>query len=79
MSKGKVWNRGKHNGGGLPPRKQYKELNPPTKNTEGAQTEQPFVTADSIPTRVNTVQRMNRDNWVQRATPIKREDKGKPE
>jgi hypothetical protein len=80
MTKGKVWNRGKHNGGGLPPRKEYKELNPPaTNSTESTHSEQPVVTTDSIPTRVNTVQRMNRDNWVQRATPIKREGKEKPE
>jgi hypothetical protein len=79
MTKGKVWNRGKHNGGGLPPRKEYKELNPATKSTESTQSDQTIVPTDSIPTRVNTVQRMNRDNWVQRATPIKREGKEKSE
>lgn len=79
MSKGKVWNRGKHNGGGLPPRKLNKDLIPAANISESMQPELQVGKSDSIPTRINTVQRMNRDNWVQRATPIKRENKGKTE
>ncbi|WP_256760548.1 hypothetical protein [Cohnella sp. WQ 127256] len=74
MSKNKVWNRGKHNGRGLPPRKD-KELNPVLQSTVS---EQPVVidsTLNSAPTPANTVKRMNRDNWVQRVTPTKRQDK----
>lgn len=79
MSKGKVWNRGKHNGGGLSPRKLNKDLIPAANISESMQPELQVGKSDSIPTRINTVQRMNRDNWVQRATPIKRENIGKPE
>jgi hypothetical protein len=72
MSKGKVWNRGKHNGKGLPERKEKVEqkLTEKTNGIEGT-----ISPVNVVPTRVNTVQRMSRENWVQRATPIKREDK----
>lgn len=72
MSKGKVWNRGKHNGRGLPPRKDKE----PVAKSEGSNpAEGSGLSANTSPTRVNTVQRMNRENWVQRATPVKREDR----
>jgi hypothetical protein len=77
MSKGKVWNRGKHNGKGLPPRKEYKEQTPTIKSNLTSELAGAGSQENVIPTRVNTVQRMNRDNWVQRATPLKREDKTK--
>lgn len=74
MSKDKVWNRGKHNGRGLPPRKN-KEPNPGAVIGASNSQEGASVTAQSLPARINTVQRMNRDNWVQRVTPMKREGK----
>ncbi|RED54912.1 hypothetical protein [Cohnella lupini] len=72
MSKNKVWNRGKHNGRGLPPR-EVKEANPVTGSSGGIQAEGSAATV--IPARINTVQRMSRDNWVGRVTPVKRGEK----
>jgi hypothetical protein len=74
MSKDKVWNRGKHNGRGLPQR-QNKESNPEASNGASLSQDGSGVPAQTIPARVNTVQRMNRENWVQRATPMKRDGK----
>jgi hypothetical protein len=54
MSKGRVWNKGKRNGGGGPP--------------EGSKTKKPA--ADSIEVildpRIDAIKRMNRENWVVR-------------
>ncbi|UQZ32160.1 hypothetical protein C2I18_00485 [Paenibacillus sp. PK3_47] len=56
MSKNKVWNRGKHNGGGLPKR------NKPPVDAEAS------VSAPEEPVnaRIDTVKPMNRSNWVSR-------------
>ncbi|TFE25966.1 hypothetical protein [Cohnella luojiensis] len=71
MSKNKVWNRGKHNGRGLPPKK---ETSPAASDVTSNQPEGPSSTGISLPPRINTVQRMNRDNWVGRVTPPRKRD-----
>ncbi|NEW05107.1 hypothetical protein GK047_03615 [Paenibacillus sp. SYP-B3998] len=60
MSKGRVWNKGKRNGGGGPPAGTgYKE------KLEAAQKASGIEIID--PTNpINQVKRMNRDNWVER-------------
>lgn len=75
MSKGKVWNRGKHNGRGLPPRKEYKGPDNPIGNNAGSSGVEPSgLTENSVPSRINTVKLMNRDHWIDRVTPVKRKD-----
>lgn len=67
MSKGRVWNKGKRNGGGGPaPGTGYKEKLAAT---------QPEVKAEVIDLSnpVNQVKRMNRETWVERQTRIARE------
>jgi hypothetical protein len=54
MSKGRVWNKGKRNGGGGPPGGN-KTKKPATESIE--------VVVDP---RINTIERMNRENWVVR-------------
>jgi hypothetical protein len=60
MSKGRVWNRGKHNGAGLSKKD--------TAGKESAGSTDPAeLNAEEIPNpRIDTVKPMNRDNWVVR-------------
>ncbi|AJS58427.1 hypothetical protein [Paenibacillus sp. IHBB 10380] len=67
MSKGRVWNQGKRNGG--PPK--GSKGKPLTRTNEGIPTVQPIeaIVAEinrEIDIPINSVKRMNRDNWVQR-------------
>ncbi|HEY2492508.1 MAG TPA: hypothetical protein VGI33_06320 [Paenibacillus sp.] len=67
MSKGRVWNQGKRNGG--PPKSSKGKS--PTRTNEGIPTVQPIeaIVAEinrEIDNPINSVKRMNRDNWVQR-------------
>jgi hypothetical protein len=56
MSKGSVWNKGKHNGRGLPAKKQVQD------NTAGPADSN----AEDSASPINSVKRMNRENWVVR-------------
>ncbi|KWX75534.1 hypothetical protein [Paenibacillus jilunlii] len=59
MSKGRVWNKGKHNGRGL------SKKNIAAEETENqAQPEQ--APEESFIPRIDTVKPMNRSNWVTR-------------
>jgi hypothetical protein len=69
MSKGRVWNKGKRNGGGGPaPGTGYKE-----KTAAAAQAEGQSVEIIDHKNPINQVQRMNRENWVERPVRINRE------
>ena len=59
MSKNKVWNRGKHNGGGLSKKTQ------PGKETAGSAASS-GVPEEPFNPRIDTVKPMNRSNWVVR-------------
>ncbi len=63
MSKGRVWNKGKHNGRGLS-----------KKNTAAEETEnrsQPAqIPEESFIPRIDTVKPMNRSNWVTRPSRV---------
>lgn len=59
MSKNKVWNRGKHNGGGL------SKKNQPDKETAGSETSSE-IPEETFNARIDTVKPMNRSNWVAR-------------
>ncbi|NQX65272.1 hypothetical protein HQN90_03925 [Paenibacillus alba] len=62
MSKGRVWNKGKRNGGGGPaPGTSYKEKLAATLHEEGKSVE-----IIDLKNPINQVKRMNRDNWVER-------------
>lgn len=63
MGKGSVWNKGKHNGGGLSGKRIPKESSQPQADQPAAE-EQTYFNE-----KLNTVKRMNRENWVQR--PVK--------
>ncbi|MFX3632843.1 MAG: hypothetical protein ACE3L7_05305 [Candidatus Pristimantibacillus sp.] len=68
MSKGKVWNKGKHNGGVGSKAGANPKITP---KTNDAATRPETVEPISPETmaglnRVNSVKRMNRDNWVVR-------------
>lgn len=61
MSKGRVWNRGKHNGAGLSKKK------PVEQEVEASSESQvPEASNDRISSRIDTVKPMNRTNWVTR-------------
>jgi hypothetical protein len=71
MSKGRVWNKGKRNGGGGPPGGSKSKL--PTKSKDSSsyppqpqETGSPESTGGFTDPRINTVERMNRENWVTR-------------
>lgn len=59
MGKNRVWNKGKHNGGGLA-----------KKHSSDSESAEPANTAESTPElpnpRIDTVKPMNRSNWVSR-------------
>ncbi|MEC0167951.1 hypothetical protein [Paenibacillus graminis] len=63
MSKGRVWNKGKHNGRGLS-----------KKNTEvpesGDQHQPDQAAEESFIPRIDTVKPMNRSNWVTRPSRV---------
>jgi hypothetical protein len=61
MSKGRVWNRGKHNGAGLSKKKPVDQE--VTGSTESEATESSNDISNS---RIDTVKPMNRSNWVTR-------------
>jgi hypothetical protein len=67
MSKGRVWNKGKRNGGGGPA-EGSKEL-AEAKANKKMELQQQELTANPI----DRVVRMNRENWVERPTRIKPE------
>jgi hypothetical protein len=67
MSKGRVWNKGKRNGGGGPA-EGSKEL-AEAKANKKMQLQQQEMTANPI----DRVARMNRENWVERPTRVKPE------
>jgi hypothetical protein len=70
MSKGRVWNKGKRNGGGGPPEGSVshvvKKANPGTVDNN-------IVNIDS---KIDRVERMNRENWVVRPARVVREKEG---
>ncbi|WP_261305592.1 hypothetical protein [Paenibacillus andongensis] len=69
MSKGRVWNKGKRNGGGGPaPGTGYKE-----KLAAAMQAEGKSVEVIDLKNPINQVQRMNRENWVERPVRVNRE------
>ncbi|WNR46310.1 hypothetical protein [Paenibacillus roseipurpureus] len=66
MSKNRVWNKGKRNGGGGPaPGTGYKE------KLAAAQTELQVEVIDAA-NPINQIKRMNRENWVERPTRVVR-------
>ncbi len=69
MSKGRVWNRGKHDGTGLSRKKTVDQE--VTETTEAATTE----ISNEIPnSRIDTVKPMNRENWVSRPKRVIQKD-----
>jgi hypothetical protein len=77
VSKGRVWNKGKHNGG---PPKGSKSIAPAkaidslrTNNESDAGVGAPGGNAGGTSHRVDLVKRMNRDNWVERQTRASRD------
>ncbi|KRF11167.1 hypothetical protein [Paenibacillus sp. Soil787] len=69
MSKGRVWNKGKRNGGGGPATGTgYKEKLAAAMQVEG----KPVEVID-LKNPINQVQRMNRENWVERPVRVNRE------
>ncbi|MCD9021471.1 hypothetical protein [Cohnella silvisoli] len=75
MSKGRVWNKGKRNGGGgIPPGKiSYKERLKNESADSLIKTEESSAATNGEASRVNRVEKMNRDNWVTRPVRIKRD------
>ncbi|WP_313637746.1 hypothetical protein MHH52_18170 [Paenibacillus sp. FSL K6-0276] len=65
MSKGRVWNRGKHDGTGLSRKKPVEQEG--TTSTETETTEPSNELSNS---RIDTVKPMNRTNWVTRPTRV---------
>lgn len=61
MSKGRVWNRGKHDGTGLSRKKTVDQE--VTETTEAETTE---ISNETPNSRIDTVKPMNRENWVSR-------------
>ncbi|WP_339320159.1 hypothetical protein [Paenibacillus sp. FSL R10-2734] len=61
MSKGRVWNRGKHDGTGLSRKKPVEQA-----GSEATETEQAEPSNDLSNSRIETVKPMNRTNWVTR-------------
>lgn len=67
MSKGKVWNKGKHNGGVGSKAGNNSKTTPRADAVSRPETVEP-VSPETMAglNRVNSVKRMNRDNWVVR-------------
>jgi hypothetical protein len=78
MSKGRVWNKGKRNGGGGPiegnkdlaDAKQAKKPALPQEETGSV-----GIIQDEAINPINRVTRMNRENWVERPTRVKPENR----
>lgn len=69
MSKGRVWNRGKHNGGGLSKKKPID-----SEVTASSATEATQASNDISNSRIDTVKPMNRTNWVTRPARVINKD-----
>jgi hypothetical protein len=78
MSKGRVWNKGKRNGGGGPPGNGKSKVLPSSQDSsDGLQRIEPISTESSdINSQINRVERMNRDNWVVRPARAIRKESG---
>jgi len=64
MSKGRVWNKGKHNGGGL---SKKGPAGQPAGSGEVKLSDEAANQSNPVPeTRGSKVMRMNRENWVER-------------
>jgi hypothetical protein len=74
MSKGRVWNKGKHNGAGFSKKKPVDQE--VTASTESEPTE---ISNDISNTRIDTVKPMNRTNWVTRPARVINKDSKKPQ
>ncbi|MNO48494.1 hypothetical protein D3C76_388290 [compost metagenome] len=61
MSKGRVWNRGKHDGTGLSRKKTVDQ-----EGTTSTETETTEASNEQSNSRIDTVKPMNRTNWVTR-------------
>lgn len=61
MSKGRVWNRGKHDGTGLSRKKPVEQ-----EGTETTVTEATEASNEQSNSRIDTIKPMNRTNWVTR-------------
>ncbi|MEK4238132.1 MULTISPECIES: hypothetical protein [unclassified Paenibacillus] len=73
MSKGRVWNRGKHDGTGLSRKKSVDQ-----EVTTSTETEATEASNEPSNTRIDTVKPMNRTNWVTRpARVINKDSKNK--
>jgi hypothetical protein len=68
MSKGRVWNKGKRNGGGgTPASSKSKAVTSTKESSTGLQPIEHVSTEISdAHSQINRVERMNRDNWVVR-------------
>lgn len=74
MSKGRVWNRGKHDGTGLSRKKGVDQ-----EVTNSTETETTDSSNEPSNDRIDTVKPMNRTNWVTRpARVINKDSKDKP-
>jgi hypothetical protein len=76
MSKGRVWNKGKRNGGGGPV-EGSKELAEAKAQKKGAPLQEE-INSDinrEVPNPIDRVARMNRENWVVRPTRVKPPEK----
>jgi hypothetical protein len=78
MSKGRVWNKGKRNGGGGPV-EGNKEL-AQAKEAKKLGDQQPEASPvlpnnDEANNPINRVTRMNRENWVERPVRVKPQDR----
>lgn len=73
MSKGRVWNRGKHDGTGLSRKNTVDQ-----EVTTSTETEATEASNEPSNTRIDTVKPMNRTNWVTRpARVINKDSKNK--
>ncbi|MCL6604908.1 MAG: hypothetical protein K6T94_18755 [Paenibacillus sp.] len=66
MSKDRVWNKGKHNGRGLAGAHKKAESSIEGSNSEAKDAELIDSNAGDTGNPINSVQRMNRENWVER-------------
>ncbi|WP_042201219.1 hypothetical protein [Paenibacillus camerounensis] len=72
MRKNNAWNRGKHNGGGLPKR-QHPEAIAARTQTPDENTQEP------VNPRIDAVKPMNRSNWVSRPARVVPKENGRKE
>jgi hypothetical protein len=79
MSKGRVWNKGKRNGGGGPLEGKSSKLEAAANasvnlSQEETNTAQSGASVPSIDSRVDSIKPMNRANWVSRPARVTREN-----